>query len=45
MPKIHVGFEDPDGKEYEAFVKTYEDIKEILLPKIRENLGEKVLNS
>lgn len=40
-PKIHVGFEDPDGKEYDAFEETYEEIKEVLLPKIEEKLNEK----
>ncbi len=38
IKKIHVGFEDPDGKEYEAFEKTYEEIQETLLPKIKEAL-------
>ncbi len=38
VPKIHVGFEDPDGKGYEAFEKTYEEIKSVLLPKIKEAL-------
>ena len=38
IPKIHVGFEDPDGKGYEAFEKTYEEIKGVLLPKIEEAL-------
>ena len=38
---IHIGFEDPDGKEFEAFEKTYEEIKTILLPKIKKVLGEK----
>lgn len=37
--KIHVGFEDPDGKDYEAFEATYVEIKEILLSKIKEALG------
>ena len=36
---IHVGFEDPDGKEYSAFEKTFFDIKEILLPKVKDELG------
>ena len=36
---IHIPFTDPDGKEYSEFVKTYEDIKNILLPKVRENLA------
>ncbi len=38
-PKIHVGFEDPDGKGFEAFEKTYNEIEKILLPKIKERLG------
>ncbi len=33
---IHIGFEDPDGKAYEAFEATYNEIKEKLLPKIEE---------
>ncbi len=33
---IHVGFEDPDGKEFEAFEETLKEIKEILLPKVKE---------
>jgi arsenate reductase len=36
---IHMGFEDPDGKDFEAFVKTYEDIENRLLPKIKEVLN------
>ncbi len=35
---IHVGFEDPDGKEYGAFEATLKEIEEILLPKIKEEL-------
>ena len=31
---IHVGFEDPDGKEYAAFEETLAEIKSILLPQI-----------
>ena len=38
VKKIHVGFEDPDGKPYEAFEKTYEDIKRVLLQEIKERL-------
>jgi arsenate reductase len=38
-PKIHIGFEDPDGKPYEAFVQTYKDIESSLLPKVKEALG------
>ena len=39
VPKIHVSFEDPDGKGYEAFEETLAEIKEILLPKIVEALN------
>ncbi|AXH16041.1 arsenate reductase ArsC [Malaciobacter mytili] len=35
---IHIGFEDPDGKDFEAFIKTYEQIEQILLPKVVEAL-------
>lgn len=38
IKKIHVGFEDPDGKGFEAFEKTYKEIEEKLLPKIVELL-------
>ncbi|WP_457561164.1 arsenate reductase ArsC [Caminibacter sp.] len=33
---IHIPFEDPDGKEYEEFVKTYDLIKEKLLPIVKD---------
>jgi len=39
VPKIHVGFEDPDGKGPEAFEKTYEEISEVLLPEIEAALA------
>lgn len=35
---IHVGFEDPEGKDFEAFKKTYIEIEEILLPKVKHAL-------
>lgn len=35
---IHVGFEDPDGKPYEEFEKTFNEIKETLLPVIKKEL-------
>ncbi len=35
---IHVGFEDPDGKKFEYFSKTYSDIKKILLPMVYAKL-------
>jgi len=37
---IHVGFEDPDGKAYEAFEETYSRIKERLLPIVEKTLKE-----
>jgi arsenate reductase len=38
LKTIHVGFEDPDGKDFAAFEATYKAIKEELLPKVSENL-------
>lgn len=38
VKKIHVGFEDPDGKGFEAFESTFNQIDEVLLPKIIEAL-------
>jgi len=35
---IHIPFEDPDGKEYSEFVKTYNEIYSKLLPAIKEIL-------
>lgn len=39
VKKIHVGFEDPDGKEFEAFEATYNEIEKVMLPKVKEALG------
>lgn len=39
VKKIHIGFEDPDGKGYEAFEQTYDEIERILLPKLKEVLN------
>ncbi len=36
---IHVGFEDPDGKTFEEFIKTYNLIKENLLPIVYKQLN------
>ena len=36
--RIHVGFEDPDGKGFDAFEETYALIKDELLTKVTENL-------
>ena len=41
--KIHVGFEDPDGKEYEAFEKTYHEIETTLLPIVTDKLKDKTM--
>lgn len=37
--KIHVGFEDPDGKEYDAFIDTYKEIEEILLSEVKKAIN------
>jgi len=37
--QLHLGFEDPDGKEYSEFEKTYKLIKEQLLPFVKEELS------
>ncbi|AXX93455.1 low molecular weight phosphatase family protein [Malaciobacter molluscorum LMG 25693] len=39
IKKIHIGFEDPDGKGYEAFEQIYDEIERVLLPKIKEVLN------
>ena len=36
---VHIGFNDPDGKEYGEFIKTYNEIKETLLPKVEKELN------
>jgi len=36
---IHVGYEDPDGKNYKAFLKTLKLIKMKLTPIVRMELG------
>jgi len=36
---IHVGFEDPEGKSFEAFELTLQEIKEKLLPIVRKKLS------
>lgn len=35
---VHVGFEDPDGSGYEAFEATLAEIRETLLPIIKQEL-------
>ena len=32
---IHIGFDDPDGKEFIAFIDTYNEIEKVLLPIIK----------
>ena len=38
IDKLHISFEDPDGKNFEAFEQIYKEIEEILLPKVKETL-------
>lgn len=38
IKKIHISFTDPDGKGYEAFETTYQDIQDRLLPQVLEAL-------
>lgn len=33
---IHIGFDDPDGKEFKEFEKTYNEIEKTLLAKVKE---------
>jgi len=42
VPKIHVGFEDPDGKPYETFEETYRLIRDRLLPIVERELSQGV---
>ena len=37
--QLHLGFEDPDGKEYEAFEETYSLVKEQLLDLVKKELS------
>ena len=38
--KIHVGFEDPDGKAFDAFEKSYSEIESTLLVKVKDALSQ-----
>ena len=40
IPTVHIGFDDPDTKEYEAFETTYNEIKQKLLPRVKEIFKE-----
>jgi len=42
---IHIGFSDPDGKDYSEFIKTFNDIKERLLPIVKKELITPPTNS
>ena len=39
VKRIHVGFEDPDGKEFSAFEETYKEINDLLLRRIKTELN------
>ena len=39
VKKIHIGFSDPDGEDYEEFIKTYNEIEEKLLPLIKSEFS------
>jgi arsenate reductase len=39
IPQLHINFQDPNGKNFEAFVKTYHEIKTILLPAIIKKIA------
>ncbi len=39
VKKIHVGFRDPDGEDFEAFEITYKEIKKRLLKEVKDALG------
>jgi len=36
--KVHCGFEDPSGGEYDGYVKTLKKIEQTLIPLVLENL-------
>ncbi len=44
IPKIHIGFKDPDEKDYEEFEAIYKEIKRVLLPKVEKVLKEQKMN-
>ncbi len=39
VKSIHIGFEDPDGKNFEAFEATMAEIRETLLPIVKKELA------
>jgi len=44
VPIVHIGFIDPDGKDYSAFKESYKDIKDKLLPRVDAILRGDVAN-
>ena len=36
---IHIGFEDPDGKEFSAFIDTFNEIDKVLLQSVKKALS------
>ncbi|WP_456451679.1 arsenate reductase ArsC [Hydrogenimonas sp.] len=36
--EIHIGFEDPEGKPFEAYERELHQMKNLLIPRIREEL-------
>lgn len=38
VPVIHVGFEDPDGQEFDAFLQTFFEIRQKLIPIVKNKL-------
>ncbi len=39
VKSLHIPFEDPDGKGYEAFEETIQKMEALLVPKVKESLG------
>jgi arsenate reductase len=39
IERLHMSFEDPDGKTFSAFEVTYKDIEQKLLPKIENHFS------
>lgn len=40
-PKIHIGFEDPDGKEWSAFEELWSEMEKRLIPEIEKFFSTK----
>jgi len=37
-PVIHVGFDDPDGQDFDAFLQTFDEIRQKLIPIVKNKL-------